>query len=203
MADVPPLPQAPNVQLPDSKAQAQNVNPSVRTLSIAEQIEKGLRKRVSMAIPTRKLEVPEIPGYWLYWFIDRNVPKAIDAGYEFVDVGEIPLTQHNPGNSKDIDGNMDMGTRVTQIGGKGENGQPEHLILMKLREEWAAEDRGIRDQRNAKILSAIFKGEDIPGSEGMSRQDKQLRYVKQADLQTPSPPRNETALMQRPPRKRV
>lgn len=203
MKDAPALPQAPNVQLPDGQAQAQNINPSVRQLSIAEQIEKGLRRRVSMAIPTRKLEVPEIPGYWLYWFADRNVPMAINAGYEFVDVGEIPVSQHNPATSKDINGSMDLGSRVTLIGGKGENGQPEHLILMKLREEWASEDRGIRDDRNAKILSAIFKGEDIPGSEGMSRQDKQVRYVKQADLQTPAPPRNETSLMQRPPRKRV
>jgi hypothetical protein len=207
MTTTPPLPNAPNVSLPDAGAQAQNVNPSNRPVSITEQIERGLRRRIPMSLPTRKLEVPELPGYWLHWFLESNVPRAMEAGYEFVDAGELPVPQFNPGNAKEIDGNMDMGTRVRQVAGKSETGGAEFHVLMKLREDWAADDRRMRDSKNAAILQAIFRDErvqDHPLAGDQSERDRNVRYVKTAQLQTPaSGPARPAPLFQRPPRKRV
>lgn len=205
--NTPPLPNPPvdpKVSVPDANTQAQNVNPSVRPMTITDQIAQGLRRRISMSLPTRKLEVPELPGYFLYWFVEENVPRALEAGFEFVDSSELPMGQFSPGASKDISGNMDMGTRVRQVAGKSESGGAQFHVLMKLREEWASEDRNLRDQRNARILSTIFRGEAIAGSEGVSNEDKAQRYVKQASFTpSPAPVRQDASLFQRPPRKRV
>lgn len=201
---LPPAPVDTKVSVPDSSAQAQNVNPANRPITIAEQIEKGMRRRVSMSLPSRKLEVPELPGYWLHWFVEENVPRALEAGFEFVDSAELPMGQFSPGASKDVNGNMDMGTRVRQVAGRSETGAAQFHVLMKLREQWAAEDRAMRDQKNANILATIFRGENIPGSDQLSTEDKAQRYVKQADFR-PSPPpvRRDAPLFMRPPRKRV
>lgn len=194
----------PKVSTPDPSAQAQNVNPSVRPLSITEQIEKGMRRRISMSLPSRKLEVPEMPGYWLYWFVEENVPRALEAGFEFVDSAELPMGQFSPGTSKDINGNMDMGTRVRQIAGKSESGGPLFHVLMKLREEWAREDRRLRDNRNAQIMSTIFRGEHIPGEEADKAEDRAQRYVKTAQIQvSEKAPSRDAPLFLRPVRKRV
>lgn len=201
---IPPLPSAPNVQLPDPAAQAQEVNPSVRPAGITEQIEQGFRRRVPLSVPQRKLEVPPLPGYWLHWFLEDNVPKALEGGYEFVDSDELPMGQFNPGTSKDINGNMDMGTRVRQIAGESKQGGAEYFVLMKLREAWAAEDRALRDKRNANILGTIFRSEYIAGSDGVSDEDKAQRYVKQASISTSGPPETRSGpLLLRPTRKRV
>lgn len=204
-AMTPAQPSAPNVQTPDPAAQAQSVNPSNRPLTITEQIEQGLRRRISMSLPSRKLEVPELPGYWLHWFLEANVPRALEAGFEFVDSFEIPVTQFNPGTSKEINGNMDLGTRLRQVAGKSEQGGAEYFVLMKLREEWAAEDRAMRDKRNAEILATIFRGEHILGSEQDSATDKQQRYLKEGSgiRFSPPPEKRNQSLLQRPPRKRV
>lgn len=210
MTTTPPLPNPPQiidtaVHTPDPNAQAQTVNPSNRTLTITEQIEQGLRRRISLSLPSRKLEVPELPGYWLHWFLEANIPKALEAGFEFVDCMELPMSQFNPGTSKDINGNMDLGTRLRQVAGRSEQGGSEYFVLMKLREEWASEDRALRDRRNADILATIFRGENILGSEQESAVDKQQRYIKEGTgiRFSPPPDRRNGALLQRPPRKRV
>lgn len=153
---------------------------------------KPTRRRIPLSVPRRKLEIPEgtCPGFVLYWFLNPNVPAAIDAGYEFVLTNEIVLNQTNPANSADSSGNTDLGTQVSILGNKsGENGEPERLVLMKIREEWWREDRKILDDHNAAIIQAIFptvgqKGE-IAGSGEMSEQDRGLAYVKTNQLLRP------------------
>ena len=146
---------------------------------------KTERKRIPMSVPQRKLETTEIPGYHLYWFRDENVPRAVQAGYEFVQDNEIQLNQLGVGSSKDISGNSDMGSRVRVISGTSADGSAEHLTLMKIRQEWWDEDRKAIEERNASVMSAIFRDEQILGSEKVSPEEQGARYVKTALLQRP------------------
>lgn len=147
---------------------------------------KAERKRIPMSIPKRKLDVPEIPGYRLYWFLERNVPRALEGGYVFVKDDEVPLNQFGPATDRSLSGNTDLGTNIRIYGGTDVRGNPEHLVLMKIKEEWWLEDHKVLEERNAQILSAIFQNEVVPGSERVSREDQDLRYVKTALLNRPT-----------------
>jgi hypothetical protein len=144
------------------------------------------RARIPMSVPQRKLEVTDIPGFHLYWFRDENIDRAIQAGYEFVSDVEVHLNQGNAGTSKDITGNADMGTRVRVVSGTAADGGAEHLTLMKIRQEWWEEDRKLIDSRNADIMSAIFQGEQVLGSDKVSPEDKSQSYVKTALFNRPT-----------------
>jgi len=148
--------------------------------------DKAARKRIPMSTPHRRLEAPDLPGYHLYWFKDSNIPRALQAGYEFVDDKEAPLNQLNVGNDKTISGNADMGSRVRVIAGTAEGGGVEHLTLMKIKEEFWLEDRKAIDARNADVMSAIFREEQIAGSDKASPADRGTSYVKTALFQRPT-----------------
>lgn len=162
--------------------------------------EAGNRKRIPMSVPLRKLEVPELPGFHLYWFADRNVPRALQGGYEFVEVDELPVTQRNVANDSESSGSVDLGSRIRVTSGLGEDGKPEGLVLMKIREEWYREDQKVLEDRNAKVLSAIFRGETIYGSEKLNESDDDKVYVKKGDTSF-APSGRLKPLFQRPTRK--
>lgn len=162
--------------------------PQANPANVPPQQSNATRKRIPMSVPQRRLEVPDMPGYHLHWFRDVNVPRAIQAGYEMVKDGEVKLNQFNVGADAALSGNADLGTNIKVIAGTGEDGKPEHLNLMKIREEWWLEDQKVLESRNASVLQAIFTKEAIAGSESLSSEDKAQRYVN-------------TALLQRPPRK--
>ena len=145
-----------------------------------------VRKRVPMSVPQRKLETPEIPGHHLHWFVDRNIPRALQAGYEFVTDREVPINQFGVATDKSISGNADLGSQIRIVGGTAENGGVEYLTLMKLREEWWTEDRKDLEKRNASVLSAIFKDEQVIGSDKVSAEDRGQSYVKQALFNRPT-----------------
>lgn len=158
---------------------------NTETVNPANAPELPVRRRIPMSIPTRKLEVAEIPGFHLYWFLESNVPRAIEAGYDYVDSNEVTLSQQNVATGKDISGNADLGSRVKVVGGTGEHGGAEHLVLMKIRNEWYDEDRKAIEAKNASVLSAIFRDEPIPGAEGPAGSDMSNRYVKTPLLNRP------------------
>jgi hypothetical protein len=144
------------------------------------------RTRIPMSVPQRKLDAPDIPGQHLYWFLERNVPRALQAGYEFVKDKEVSLNQLGVATSRDISGNADMGTNVKVIAGRDEAGAVEYHVLMKIRLEWWKEDQAALENRNASIMSAIFTKEKIMGSENLSEEDKQTRYVSTALFNRPT-----------------
>lgn len=133
--------------------------------------------RVSMSTPERKLEVPEREGFRRFWFLDQSIPRALAAGYEYVDSNDVTLNQHGVGNDSSLTGNQDLGSRVKLIGGTALNGQAEYLTLMEIRLDWWQKDQKVIENRNASIMAAIFKGEMIAGSEQLSKEDRELRYV--------------------------
>lgn len=147
---------------------AENTNPAVDTAKT----DSETRKRIPMSIPQRRLEVPPIAGYHLHWFTDANVPRAIQAGYEFVDSKEVPVNQLGVATSRSISGNADLGSHVKVIGGVGEDGKPSYLTLMKLKEEWWQEDQRTLEKRNADTLAAIFRNEPILPAGGKPEDQK-------------------------------
>lgn len=166
----------------DTTKKAATINPANDAVAAATPV----RRRIPMSTSRRKLEVPDgaFPGFVLYWFLESNLTDAINAGYEFVKSDEIKLNQLNPANSADESGNTDLGTNVTILGNKAnEQGKPEQLVLMKIREEWWKEDRQGLEDRNASIIETIFGKQGVLGSDKMSGEDKGLTYVKTATLQ--------------------
>jgi hypothetical protein len=122
-----------------------------------------------MNVPRRRLETSEIPGYRQHW-MDSNperIAQAIRAGYEFVDSDEV--TVYNSAIADDVrqGGNTDLGSRVSVAAGKSVNseGKEDRLVLMKLKEEWCAQDDLLRDAENEKIASAI-RGGALNAAEG-------------------------------------
>lgn len=153
------------------------------------------RKRIPMSVPRQKLQVADLPGFHLHWALESRIPAYLQAGYEFVNTDEVHLNQQNIGTDSTISGNQDMGTRVKIVAGVGADGQPEHLVLMKQKLEWYNDDCRQLEQRNAKILEGIFRGEQIMGAETVASVDRDQMYVKK-DLTSRMRP-----LFQRPPRK--
>jgi hypothetical protein len=137
------------------------------------------RARIPMHSVRRKLEVPEIPGYRLYWFLDINIPAALQAYYEFVGKDEVEVNQFNPGNDENTSGNIDLGNRVRLYAGPNAAGHPEYFTLMKLKKEHADDDAREIARRNAQILEGVFKREQILGdTEQKGDADLDQRYVK-------------------------
>jgi hypothetical protein len=144
---------------------------------------KGNRRaRIPMSVPFRKLEAPEIPGYHTHWARESDLPRFIQAWYEFVEPSDVPgslvLNQKNPSVDTALSGNTDLGNRISVAAGRGEHG-PERLYLMKLKEELWLEDRAQIDGRNATLLGQIFRGEKILDKDQVSPDIEKHRYVRE------------------------
>ena len=136
--------------------------------------ERAPRQRIPMALPTLKLSVPEIPGYVCYWFrgAPGRIQQAINAGYEFVERGEVELNNPGLANSYDVDGNTDMGSRVSVATGDGSEGpQNPRLYLMKIRRELWEEDEQAVAAKHESIAAQMRgdKGLPAPGGDTSNR----------------------------------
>ena len=148
--------------------------------------EPGQRKRIPLSVPRRKMEAPDLPGFHLHWFLESNVPTALQGGYEFVKMDEFPLNQIGVATDTSVSGNADLGTNIKIIAGIGADNRAEYQLLMKIREEWWKEDQKVIEARNASVMEAIFRNEKIAGSERLSQEDQATRYVKTALFQRPT-----------------
>jgi hypothetical protein len=177
----------PTTTLEALAAKPAEAKPGAETAPPPSLLRSG-RKRIPMSVPQRKLEVPEIPGYHLHWFREVNVPRAIQAAYEFVKTDELPINQISLGSSVDSSGNTDLGTNVRVIGAINELNHPEYLVLMKLREEYWREDRAEIDAKAASKMKAIFRDEVIldDPSHPPDADTQALRYVKTAVFNRPT-----------------
>jgi len=91
---------------------------------------------ISMSIPKQRLAAPEISGYHCHWFmgLPDRIQQAMQAGYTWVDAGEVDLTNFDlAGDGRPIEG-TDLGTRVSTVAGGLYEGtmQPQRLYLMKV-----------------------------------------------------------------------
>lgn len=152
------------------------INPATKTEVVAAE-----RKRIPMSVPVQALEVPDIPGYHQHWFsgTPERIQRAKDGGYEFVDENEVIPNAVTLGGNSAVSGNTDMGSRVSVVSGQevGMDGQPNRLILMKIKEEWWLEDQKLIEARNTEIRDALLGG--MVGAENDAPGDSQFRYVDQ------------------------
>ena len=175
------------VDMPTASATIEATNPA----NSQEQRDEGFvqrRKRVPMNNPTRKLETPELPGYYLHWVNGEpdRIAKALRAEYDFVQTHELPGYTLELGDQTGISGSGDMGSRISVIaGGSDTNGQALRLYLMKLPIELREEDLDQRDEEGQKVIDAL---RNDPGAQAVSGQDNSSRYTpKMRDKSPPKP----------------
>ena len=126
--------------------------------------EDGRRKRrIPFSSAVRRLEVPAIDGFYCHYFLERNVPRAQDAGYEFVKKFEIDLNSRQVGGETEGFKGTDLGERVSLVGDlAGSEGRgPERCYLMKIRQEWRSEDVAELEAVALRPIKAIFQDELI------------------------------------------
>lgn len=133
--------------------------------------------RIPMALPTLKLAIPEIPGYVCHWFRgnQQRINQALQAGYEFVERGEVEVNHAGLANSYDSDGNSDLGTRVSvSAGSEGDSDNTSRLYLMKIRKEFWEEDEAAVQANHEQIAA------QLRGDKGLSQagQDTSNRYTR-------------------------
>lgn len=144
--------------------------------------------RIPMSAPHQKLAVPDIPGYHQHWFLGKNVPRALQAGYTHVTLNDgVEITNTGLADPKTTTGSTDLGSNISILAGDGldEAGDSERLYLMKLPQEWWEADQRALLQRNESIAQQLRggSGQDDTG------QDRGKRYVKKGqDLFTPKKP---------------
>jgi len=173
-------------ELPNPKAEAGAAEESNPGESLEQARERMLRERgpqVSIDSLTRKLEVPALPGYHQHWFLERNIPAALQAWYEFVTPQEQPtLDTSIGGRTKGTTSDDIGGSRVARVAGVNEQGLPEQLVLMKIRLPWFQASQKKLAQRNLSIIQQIFhKRAPVKAPEELS-EDYLARYTKEATI---------------------
>jgi len=136
-----------------------------------------------MSVPVQKLEAPAISGYHLHWFTSdpARLERATSGGYEFVDERECGINNTTLGGISTRTGNTDMGSRVSVVSGQelGKDGQPQRLILMKIKQEWYDEDQKLVEGRNNQVVDTLLGG--MQGTGG----DQSNRYVDKSRTNIP------------------
>lgn len=146
------------------------------------------RRRIPFSNATRRLEMPAIDGFYCHYFLERNILKALDAGYEFVKKIEVDLNSRQVGGEMEGFKGTDLGDRVSLVGdlnsadGKG----PERCYLMKIRQEWRNEDTKALEEVARRPIQAIFADEMIIGKDGRVNEKGEMMYVKQALFNRPA-----------------
>lgn len=154
----------------------EKLNPSNRSneKSTAE------RKRIPMSVPIQRLEAPDIPGYHLHWFngTAERIQRAQDGGYEFVDARELRLNNASLGGDSTQSGNTDMGSQVSVVSGEdlGRDGQPNRMILMKIKQEWYEEDQKLLEDRNSAIAQSLLQG-TTGAQQAADSREVNMRYI--------------------------
>lgn len=159
------------------------VSPATPAASKEAVVQSPERSRIPMNVPVRKLEVPEIPGYRLYWFRNEQgrLMRARSAGYEFVQDHEVALNAFGMGSETADSGNQDMGSNVSIVAADrpGADGQLVRLILMKIKQELHNEDVRLYEENVTDKIAASLYGGRI-GQEHEKGDDAVHRYVDKA-----------------------
>lgn len=131
--------------------------------------------RVPMTLPDLKLAVPEMPGFYLYWHLGKNVNRALAAGYTFVDPEEVEVSEDGVANDRGLSGSTDLGSRISKSAGDAGEAKEERLYLMKLPMEWHQQDMDSLTARNEEIAVQLRAG-NIGANEDP---DRNKRHMKQ------------------------
>lgn len=168
-----------------SKIEEMLVKSQEQNPTVAPGKAKAEMSRIPLSVPQRKLEVPDIPGYYMRWF--RGTParlaQAQRAGFVFVKPQEVMLNMVSLGGDATKSGNSDMGDMVSVIEGSEVDGggQAVRLYLMKQLMEHRLEDDKITQTRNDQVVDSIvgsmMSGGIGAGQNGEQGVDAAQRYV--------------------------
>ena len=164
------------IDMPAEESKREALNPAVSVEQRAE-VQVARRRRIPMSVSVRKLEVPDLPGYHLHWMLGEpdRIARAFNAGYDFVKEDELPGFRVGLGDEAGIQGNSDLGTRVSVVaGGVGSDNQASRLYLMKLPLELYEEDMAARDAQGQETVNAL-KGD--PNAQKSAIGDNSNRYI--------------------------
>lgn len=102
------------------------------------QAKQAARVRRPFANKDPNLPLPVIKGHVPRWFNDEEnrLPRAQDAGWEFVAPDEFPSFRA----SSQVAPNSDLGSRISVVCGTDEQGKSVRAYLMKIKKEWYDED---------------------------------------------------------------
>lgn len=155
----------------------------------AEQVGTSVteKTRVPMTAPQRKLELPEIPGYRIYWFRGEpgRIQRALRAGYEFIKPEEVDVNNFDLGGDASLSGQGDLGDKVSVAAqdGVGDNGQFLRLYAMKIKiEYYNADQEKYEKDRIDPFVNALVGGRVSTGDGGEQPGDVQHRYRKPTTL---------------------
>jgi len=135
---------------------------------------------IPMSVPTQRLQVPEKPGYFRYWFRGdaARIQRAQQAGYEFVHQDDVRVNNRDLGGDASNSGNTDLGTRVSVTSGDdiGPDGNPNRLYLMQIPLDLYERGQKYLEERNDQVAMALRSG--LLGADGEDVGDKKARYSK-------------------------
>lgn len=158
------------------------LTPNATDLGSSPQRRVTSENRIPMSLPNLKLAVPDMPGYYLYWHLGKNIHwqngGALKAGYTYVDDEELDIEQKGVANAAAESGSTDLGSRISVVAGgtvSDDDLEPARLYLMKLPMEWHEADMAARTAGNEIIARSLRSG--LVGAEGDP--DKNKRYMKQ------------------------
>lgn len=169
------------VDTPPSAATQEAMNPA-NSLQERQEGARQRRKRIPMTMATRKLETPELPGFYLHWITGEpdRIAKALNAEYTFVQKVEMPGYTLELGDKTGILGGAEDGDNISVVaGGTSQDGQAMRLYLMKLPMELREEDLQSRDEDGQKLIDAL---RNDPNARVGSGEDNEKRYGQELDM---------------------
>lgn len=113
------------------------------------------RRRAPVGGFRTKLDAPQRPGYVRRWVDDNpvRINEMRDLGYDFVQ--EQAAT-----GAKRTDG---LGSRISRMAGKRDDGSPHHLVLMETPAEEYALGTQEKEERLKPFEDALRAGADTTG----------------------------------------
>lgn len=129
-----------------------------------------------MDMPNATLAVPDMPGFYLYWHLGKNVNRALRHGYTFVEENEVELENKGLANGAAVSGSTDLGSRISVSAKEtGDDVADARLYLMKLPLEIHEGHMKLKTEKNEEIAQAIRGG--MLGAGGDP--DSKKRYMKE------------------------
>lgn len=160
-----------------SKGTVKDVAQAVKEINPANALPKAAQDvdYAPMDLPFLKLAVPELPGYYMYWHLGKNVPRALKSGYTFVEADEVELVNSGIANDRTADGSTDLGSRLSVSAGASGAEDEERLYLMKIPLAIHERHMVMKTNRNEEIAVQLRAG--MMGAEGDP--DRNKRYMKE------------------------
>lgn len=117
-------------------------------------MSKTHRERVPFSANRTRLSVQALEKGFVYrWFNDQDdrISRAVAAGYEFAKPEEIG----GVGDKEVHGGNSDLNSKVSKVVGRTGENKPIRAFLMKLRDEWYAQDQSKKEETNRLVDQAV------------------------------------------------